>query len=108
MSVAAAQLGLLDWQPPPTAPHVAGSTTSREAARAIRPAIGALHQALLEVLERFPGGLTDEQMQAAAAMQPSTQRPRRVELVARGLVVDSGETRPTRSGRRAVVWRASK
>lgn len=107
MRVAAAQLGLLDWQPPPTAPHVPHSATSREAARAIRPAISALHQALLEVLREHPAGLTDEEMQAAASMQPSTQRPRRGELVARGVVVDSGETRPTRSGRRAVVWRCA-
>lgn len=49
-------------------------------------------------------GLTDEEMQAATEMNPSTQRPRRVELVTAGVVVDSGRVRPTTSGRNATVW----
>jgi hypothetical protein len=40
-------------------------------------------------------------------MNPSTQRPRRVELVEGGWVEDSGERRPTRSGMDAVVWRGT-
>jgi hypothetical protein len=38
---------------------------------------------------------------------PSTYRPRRVECVEFGLVRDSGLTRPTKSGRAAVVWIAT-
>ncbi len=103
---AAAQLGLLDWAPPPSAPHVAGSDTSRDAARAIRPALGDLQARVLECL-RTRGGLTDEQIQDALGMAPSTQRPRRVELERAGYARDSGERRSTRSGRRAVVWVAT-
>jgi hypothetical protein len=55
----------------------------------------------------LPHGLTDEQMQTYLGMNPSTQRPRRIELVRSGLVVDSGFKRPTRSGRDATVWRAT-
>jgi hypothetical protein len=51
-------------------------------------------------------GATDEQMQEALDMNPSTQRPRRIELVSMGLVEDSGETRTTRSGSTATVWKA--
>lgn len=50
------------------------------------------------------GGLTDEQLQDGLGMNPSTQRPRRIELVAMGFVRDSGEVRKTRSGSKAVVW----
>jgi hypothetical protein len=39
-------------------------------------------------------------------MNPSTQRPRRIELCQRNLIVDSGTTRLTTSGRKAVVWKA--
>lgn len=49
-------------------------------------------------------GATDEEAQDALGMGPSTQRPRRVELVGLGLVYDGGGTRPTRSGRKATVW----
>lgn len=49
-------------------------------------------------------GLTDEQIQDLLALNPSTERPRRVELVERGVVEDSERRRPTRSGRSAVVW----
>ena len=48
---------------------------------------------------------TDEEIQQALGMNPSTQRPRRIELVEAGLVEDSGETRETTAGRRAAIWR---
>lgn len=50
-------------------------------------------------------GMTDDEMQVALRMNPSTQRPRRIELVDMGLVVDSGARRKTRGGEEAVVWR---
>jgi hypothetical protein len=49
-------------------------------------------------------GATDHEMQKNLAMNSSTQRPRRVELVRMGLVRDSGRKRLTPSGRWAVVW----
>jgi hypothetical protein len=52
-------------------------------------------------------GATDEEIQDILGMNPSTQRPRRVELVDAGLIRDSGATRKTRSGRPAVVWVAA-
>jgi len=90
-----------------TLPHQTHSATSAEAAERAEPRAGT-DQALILAALRFAGdyGGTDEEMQNALGMNPSTQRPRRIELVSVGLVVDSGETRPTRSGRRAVVWRA--
>lgn len=52
------------------------------------------------------GGMTDDELQVALSMNPSTQRPRRVELLAMRLIVDSGLKRRTRSGELAVVWRS--
>jgi len=87
-----------------TPPHVAGSDTSEEAAKEIEPKVGRLHWTLVAALERGGSGMTDEQMQEACDMEQSTQRPRRVELVASGMVCDSGERRRTRAHRWAVVW----
>ena len=51
--------------------------------------------------------LTDEEMQQSLAMSPNTQRPRRVELVADGLVESTPRRRRTSSGNWSMVWRAS-
>jgi hypothetical protein len=48
-------------------------------------------------------GLTDEQIAQVTRLNPSTARPRRIELLRAGRIIDSG-TRLTASGRKAVVW----
>lgn len=92
------QLGLLAY--------VAGSETSKAAAESMHPRAPHLRQRVLDALRANPGGLTDEQLQALTGLNPSTQRPRRVELVGLGLVQASGRKAPTASGRMAVVWEA--
>jgi predicted ArsR family transcriptional regulator len=81
-------------------PH---SDTSREAAEQIEPREGTLRRLVLDYLRKF-GPSTDEQMQENLEMAQNTQRPRRIELVDRGFVRDSGRTAPTKSGRAAVLW----
>lgn len=93
------QPDLLDWTPP----YQKHSPTSRAAAEAIKPKIGPLHRAIMEHLRAF-GGSTDEELQENLIIAQNTQRPRRRELQQAGLVIDSGRTRATRSGRQAVVW----
>lgn len=93
------QPDLLNWIPA----HQKHSPTSRAAAEAIKPCTGALHIQILDYLEDMRGA-TDEEMQAGLDMAANTQRPRRRELQQAGLIVDSGRTRATRSGRQAVVW----
>lgn len=88
------------------APRVRGSQTSTDAAESIAPAVGTLQARVYEFLKsKADRGATDEEMQLGLDMSPSTQRPRRVELVRKGLVIDSGEKRETKSGRSAVVWK---
>jgi hypothetical protein len=84
--------------------YVRGSKTSLEAAIEAEPNAGTQRRRVLDVLRTFPIGLTDHELQDMLDMNPSTQRPRRVELVKAGLVKDSGHFRLTPSGRRAVVW----
>ena len=89
------------------APSVNGSITSAKAADSLGQAtLNAMQRRVLELLAATPDGLTDEEQQRLLGMNPSTQRPRRIELARRGLVVEAG-TRRTASGRMAVVWRVA-
>ena len=86
-----------------TAPYQPHSVTSRRAAAAIEPDLGKLQMEVYAWLVQH-GPATDEVMQEALDMNPSTHRPRRVELCDKGLVIDTGMQRLTRSGRSATVW----
>lgn len=95
------QPSLLDWTPA----HQRHSPTSKAAAEAIRHRVGPMHVRILNyLLECGDGGCTDEELQGDIDMPANTQRPRRRELQQWGLVIDSGTTRKTNSGRQAVVW----
>ena len=85
------------------APSVHGSITSAAAADSLSgKALNALQRRVLEFIAWRPS--TDEEIATELSMNPSTVRPRRIELVRRGLVVQDG-TRRTASGRMATVWR---
>ena len=56
---------------------------------------------LLELYER---GMTDDELEVTLKMRHQTVSACRRELVKKELVVPSGDTRPTRSGRKANVW----
>jgi predicted ArsR family transcriptional regulator len=90
----------------PRAPSVRGSATSAAAADSLGGAtLNRLHRLVLEYL-RDHGPATDEEIAAGLAMNPSTARPRRIELVRRGMVVEAG-TRKTASKRNASVWQVT-
>ena len=90
------------------APYQPHSATSRAAAREIVDGCNALERRVLEALAYYRDngmtGATDQQIQGHTGMDANTQRPRRVRLVEKGLVRDSGEKRPTLKRRKAVVW----
>jgi len=81
------------------------SETSESSAGGIASVSGAKRRAVYQaIVASGDDGMTDEEMQDATGMAPNTQRPRRVELVRDGSVIDSGIRRNTKSGRKAVVW----
>jgi hypothetical protein len=90
---------------PKTAPYVPHSPTSKAAAKSVKSLAANMRRRVLDCL-RERGPMTDEEMQDYLKMNPSTQRPRRIELVLMREVGDSGVKTLTRSGRMAVVWRA--
>ena len=79
------------------------STTSHDAAVEILESANTLRAKVYRYI-RDHNGVTDEQIQLGLKMNPSTQRPRRVELQEAGIIKDSGRVQKTRSGRNAVVW----
>lgn len=85
------------------------SETSIQAAVEIEPKAGTLRALVLGYIRECGNrGATDEEIQIALRMNPSTQRPRRVELLEVGLIRDSGTQRKTASNRSAVVWTATR
>lgn len=87
---------------PPAQQH---SPTSVAAAEAIAPVAATLRRLVLEAIAvAGADGLTDEEVIQKTGIQPSTARPRRIDLVRAGLVRDSRQTRKTTSGRSATVW----
>lgn len=91
-----------------TIPYAKGSETSKAAAKAIKPKVYTLRAEVLDFIVSCGAiGATDEQIQLALDLNGSTQRPRRRDLVLKGIVRDSGTKRPTRSGRYATVWVAT-
>lgn len=95
----------------PLAPFVQHSKTSLEAALAIAPHLEPLEARLYALLAGVgAAGATDEEVArawpswAGENRKDSTLRARRVKLVSKGLVRDSGQTRPGVSGRQMTVW----
>jgi hypothetical protein len=91
--------------PKSAVPYIPGSETSKAAAASIGGKARTLRQQVLDFIrQRREYGATDQEIAEDLALTLNTARPRRVELRDAGLIVDSGHTRPTQSGRLATVW----
>lgn len=109
----AEQLALLDEQAGlamlPDTGRVHREPTDTEAAAAQSINAKPLRDRALAILREHPAGLTDDE--GAALLEHGADRlkfgRRRQELRIAGLVTDSGRRRPGRSGRLAIVWRAT-
>ena len=89
----------------PEFPYSNQQSTSIAARESIAPCKNALQVKVLRAIKLAgPRGCTDQELQVALSMCESTERPRRKELQLAGLIVDSGNTRRTRSHRWAIVW----
>ena len=87
------------WDQPPSQP----TATSKAAATEIAPAAANLRERVFGWLE-LNGPATDEAIANGCALNPSTERPRRIELVAMGRVRSSLHLGVTSSGRKALLW----
>ena len=84
------------------------TATSTAAAVAIAHDAPRLRELVYEyICSRWTHGATDQECQEYLGLSSQTQGPRRVELTRDGYVEDSGKRRPTRSGRKAIVWVAT-
>jgi hypothetical protein len=89
-----------------TAPYQKHSATSHEAARMIAPKLSAMELEILNLISQSQAaagtGMTDAELIDDFGSQSA--RPRRIFLTKIGKLKDSGATRKTRSGYKAVVW----
>ncbi len=84
-----------------------GVITSDLAAAQIEPVSGCLRQIIYDhIVSRGPLGATSQAIEIALGIPAQTVTPRVKELRTLGLVWNSGMFRPTRSGRKAIVWSA--
>lgn len=81
-----------------SAPYIRGSETSKAAAEnLVRP--GTKRAAVLRFIEsRGRDGATDDEIQVGLGMNPSTERPRRIELFQARLICKGIFQRQTRAG----------
>ena len=82
--------------------------TRRSAHEAIKPCAKTMRaQVLAAIVAAGVDGLTDDEIQQQLGLQGSSERPRRIELQQAEMITQSGEVRPTASGRKAVCWVAT-
>lgn len=95
-----------DALPDPPCRHDA-KPTSREAARSMKQAAPPIRERVRRfILDRGRTGATAEEASIALGLRMSTASARFRELAQAQAIRDSGRTRPTTSGRAAVVWLA--
>ena len=87
------------------APYVAGSDTSRDAAASVAPHLTRLEAVVYEhIVRQGADGSTCDEAEVATDLAHQTCSARVRGLVQKGLIIDSGDRRPTRSGRGARVY----
>lgn len=89
----------------PLSSSAAPPGTSHAAARELKPDTGRLRLAVFEYIKGCGDrGCIDEDGERETGIKHQTYTPRRLELVERGLVMDSGERRRNSGGRSCAVW----
>jgi len=89
----------------PNYPGAQDRDTSQAAAAEIAPSVSRLRTMVFAYIEKTGDyGATDQEVEDALRLGQNTSRPRRVELMQKGYICDSGVRRLNRSGRKAAVW----
>lgn len=94
----------------PNAPgFVRGSDTSEAAAKSLSPkALSALEARICKYTAAHFNGVTSEDIQMALGLTHQNCSARTTELVLKGRLYDTGERRPTSSGRKARVLKVAR
>jgi len=91
----------------PDTPGYVDRDTSKEAAKLIEPKAACLRQRLLSEIQcRGTFGATCDELEQAFGISHQTASARCRELNMTGKIYDSEQRRPTRTGRKAIVWNA--
>ena len=88
----------------PNVPGYQPTDTSKAAAKSMEPHVTRIAGFVLERLRMYPQ--TCEEVEKGLGLRRSTASARITELRLKGKIEDTGERRPTESGRKAIVWRA--
>jgi hypothetical protein len=88
----------------PDTPGYQPTDTSKAAAESMEPHVTRLAGLVLDYL-KFRGARTCEEVEQGLGFRRSTASARITELKLKGKIEDTGERRPTESGRKAIVWR---
>lgn len=86
------------------APYAAGRATSEAAAVAIAPSAVSLCGVILTAIKAKADGLTCSEVETRFALRHQSASARLWDLHTRGHIVDSGQRRPSLSGRASIVW----
>lgn len=81
-----------------------GIDTSEEAAEALN--VNKMEQEVLDVIKKYTDCISDQVLGHFDPRRSSTITPRYTALLEKGLIIDTGERRPGRSGRNQRVMRA--
>lgn len=97
------QLDLLGGPEQAYVPHQRHSPTSHAAAVAKRPTAAQQREAVFRfIVDHWP--CSDDAIQQGLGIPGDSERPRRIELLRAGRIVQDGEAL-TASGRKAATWR---
>jgi predicted transcriptional regulator len=89
----------------PHAPAEGRTDTSADAASSIRTLTARVQRAAYHAIaEMGSHGLTTDELAARLGMERTTVQPRTSELRRLGRIIDSGQRRHNRNGKRAIVW----
>lgn len=81
-------------------------TTSKEAANSVRKDAHRLGGRVLDIIKAKPSTCDEIERMTGISHQTTSARIRQLALA--GEVKDSGDKRPTSSGRRAIVWQSAR
>lgn len=85
-------------------PYQEHSDTSQAASASVAESASGMRARVLDYIKASPTGRTRDEIEVGLGLLMQTVSPRVCELAELGLIEDSGERRPTRRGRKAVVW----